>query len=339
MIRIQKNFSLKNYNTFGIGASAKSFFEFTELSDLTDFLNLSPKWEQEQILILGGGSNMLFLDDFNGMVLHANIPGIKKINEDQNHVWLEAGAGVNWDELVGYSVFYGWGGMENLSLIPGKVGATPVQNIGAYGVEVQNLIESVNGFDLKTMSEYSIAAHDCQFAYRDSIFKQKLKNRFIVTSVVFKLDKFPEYNLDYGDLKKETEKYGNINVRNIRKAVIAIRKSKLPESKILGNAGSFFKNPLIENEVAEQLKMKYDTLPVYTSTEGNSKLAAGWMIDKCGWKGYREGDAGVHEKQALVLVNYGNATGRQIFDLSEKIRQSVFEKFGVELEREVNVIE
>ena len=338
MIRFKKNFSLKNHNTFGIEAHAKSFFEFTELNDLTDFLNMEPNWENEPVLILGGGSNLLFLNDYQGLVIHANVPGIKKVNEDQNQVWLEAGAGVNWDELVEYSVFYGWGGMENLSLIPGKVGATAVQNIGAYGVEVQNLIETVNGFDLKNMSEYSISAHDCQFAYRDSIFKQKLKNRFIVTSVVFKLDKFPEYNLGYGDLKKEAEKFGSINVRNIRKAVIGIRESKLPEPKILGNAGSFFKNPVVGNDTAGQLKLKYDHLPVYASTDGKSKLAAGWLIDQCGWKGYRDGDAGVHEKQALVLVNYGNATGRQIFGLSEKIKQSVFEKFGVELEREVNVI-
>lgn len=338
MIRFQKNFSLKNYNTFGIEARARSFFEFTELNDLTDFVTTDSNWENESILILGGGSNLLFLNDFSGMVIHANIPGIKKVNENQNQVWVEAGAGVNWDELVEYSVFYGWGGMENLSLIPGKVGAAAVQNIGAYGMEAQNLIETVNGFDLKTMSEYSISAHECSFDYRDSIFKQKLKNRFIITSVVFKLDKFPEYNLGYGDLKNEVEKLGAINVRNIRKAVIGIRESKLPEPKIIGNAGSFFKNPVVGNDTAEQLKLKHGNLPVYASTEGKSKLAAGWLIDQCGWKGYRDDDAGVHEKQALVLVNYGNATGQQIFDLSEKIKQSVFEKFGIELEREVNVI-
>jgi len=338
MVRFQKKFRLKNYNTFGIDACAKFYFEFTEINDLTEFLNTNTFLKDEQILILGGGSNMLFLNDFDGLVLHANIPGIKLIGEDRNHVLLEAGAGVNWDELVDYAVFYGWGGIENLSLIPGKTGAVPVQNIGAYGVEAQSVVETVNGFDLKTMDEYSVSAADCSFAYRDSIFKQKLKNRFVVTSVVFRLNKFPEYRLDYGDLKNETEKLGAVNVKNIRKAVIAIRESKLPDPKITGNAGSFFKNPVVDNQVAEELKTRYSKLPVFSTPDGRSKLAAGWMIEQCGWKGFRDGDAGVHEKQALVLVNYGNATGRQIFSLSEKIRQSVFEKFGVELEREVNII-
>ncbi|HAZ04327.1 MAG: UDP-N-acetylenolpyruvoylglucosamine reductase [Bacteroidetes bacterium GWF2_42_66] len=338
MIRFQKNFSLKSYNTFGIDACAKYFFEFTELNDLTEFLSLDTSPEDEPVLIMGGGSNLLFLNDFDGMIFHVNIPGIKLIDESRNQVWIEAGAGVNWDELVEYSVFYRWGGMENLSLIPGKVGAAPVQNIGAYGVEAKDLIETVNGFDLKTMSEYSISAHDCRFAYRDSIFKHELKNRFLVTSVVFRLEKFPEYKLDYGDLKNETEKLGAVNVRNIRRAVVGIRESKLPDPKVNGNAGSFFKNPVVDVALAEKLKSEFGTIPVYPSADGKVKLAAGWLIDRCGWKGFRDGDAGVHEKQALVLVNYGNATGRQIFDLSEKIKQSVLNKFGVELEREVNVI-
>ena len=251
MIRFQKNFSLKSYNTFGIDACAKYFFEFTELNDLTEFLSLDTSPEDEPVLIMGGGSNLLFLNDFDGMIFHVNIPGIKLIDESRNQVWIEAGAGVNWDELVEYSVFYRWGGMENLSLIPGKVGAAPVQNIGAYGVEAKDLIETVNGFDLKTMSEYSISAHDCRFAYRDSIFKHELKNRFLVTSVVFRLEKFPEYKLDYGDLKNETEKLGAVNVRNIRRAVVGIRESKLPDPKVNGNAGSFFKNPVVDVALAE----------------------------------------------------------------------------------------
>ncbi len=338
MVRFQKDFSLKDYNTFGIDAHASYFFEFTELNDLVDFLKQDTILGNNPVLIMGGGSNLLFLNDYKGMVFQANIPGIKLINEDSNHVWLEAGAGVDWDELVEYSVFYGWGGMENLSLIPGKVGATPVQNIGAYGVEVKDLIETVNGFDLKTMTEYSIPGHDCRFAYRDSIFKHELKNRFVVTSVVFRLEKFPVYKLEYGNLKSEVEKRGRVNVRNIREALIDIRQSKLPDLKVTGNAGSFFKNPVVENQQAERLKMQFKSIPAYPASEGKIKLAAGWLIDQCGWKGWREGDAGVHEKQALVLVNYGNATGRQIFGLSEKIKQSVLEKFGVELEREVNVI-
>ncbi len=338
MVRLLKNFSLKSHTTFGIDARAGFFFEFTDLEDLTGFMNLDGEWKDSPVLILGGGSNLLFLNNFDGLVLHPNIPGIKIINEDNSHVWVEAGAGVNWDDLVGHAVFRGWGGMENLSLIPGKVGAAPVQNIGAYGVEAKDLIETVNGFDLKTMSDYSIPAHDCGFAYRDSIFKQKLKNRFVVTSVVFRLHKFPEYKLGYGDLKTETEKHGKVSVQNIRKAVIAIRESKLPDPKTTGNAGSFFKNPVIGLEAFENLKLKFGAFPHYPSGDGQIKLAAGWLIDQCGWKGYCDGDAGVHRQQALVLVNYGNATGREIFDLSEKIKQSVLEKFGVELEREVNII-
>ncbi|MDX9882208.1 MAG: UDP-N-acetylmuramate dehydrogenase [Prolixibacteraceae bacterium] len=338
MIRFQKNFSLKDYNTFGIDVRARYFFEFTELNDLTRFLTLQENRENEPVLILGGGSNLLFLNDFPGTVFHVNIPGIRLVNEDRNQVWIEAGAGVEWDELVEYSVFYGWGGIENLSLIPGKVGAAPVQNIGAYGVEVKDVIETVNGFDLKTMEDYSIPAHDCRFAYRDSIFKHELKNRFIVTGVVLRLEKFPEYKLGYGDLKRETERMGAVNVRTIRKAVIHIRESKLPDPKVNGNAGSFFKNPVVDAGLAEQLKSRFGTIPVYPSTDGKIKLAAGWLIEQCGWKGFRDGDAGVHEKQALVLVNYGNASGLQLFDLSEKIKRSVSEKFGVELEREVNVV-
>lgn len=337
MIRYQKNFSLKHHNTFGIETLAKSYFEFTELNDLSEFLKHNTSWKNEKLLFLGGGSNLLFLNNFDGLIFHANIPGIKKIDEDRNYVWLEVGAGVNWDELVEYAVFYGWGGLENLSFIPGKVGASPVQNIGAYGTEVQNTIDAVNGFDLQTMQEYTISASDCQFSYRNSIFKTKLKNRFIVSSVIFKLDKFPEYNLKYGELKTETEKRGSVNVQNIRDAIISIRESKLPDPLHTGNAGSFFKNPVVDNKLAKQLKSQYD-LPIYKTTDGKSKLAAGWLIDQCKWKGFRDKDAGVHPQQALVLVNYGNATGQQIYDLSEKIKQSVFEKFGIKLEREVLVI-
>lgn len=338
MIRYSTDFPLKRQHTFGTEAFARSFFEFTELEDLYPFLDTHPQWADQEILILGEGSNLLFLDNFPGLIIYPNIPGIRIINEDRNHVWLEAGTGVNWDQLVEFAVFNRWGGIENLSLIPGKAGASAVQNIGAYGVEIQDRVETVTGFDLTTMKEYSIAAADCQYAYRDSIFKHQLKNRFIITSVVFKLDKFPEFILDYGDLKKEVEKMGDVNLRNIRQAVIRIRESKLPDPKLMGNAGSFFKNPIVDGALAEQLISAYPTLPHYPSTDGQVKLAAGWMIDQCGWKGFRQGDAGVHERQALVLVNYGNATGREIYNLSEEIKLSVQKKFGVILEREVNVI-
>lgn len=338
MIRVYSDFSLKEYNTFNIDAKAKYYFEYTETEDLADFLMRNNDWPSWQRLIIGEGSNLLFLNDFDGLVINPNIPGIATIQEDRNNVWLEVGAGVHWDELVDFAVFHNWGGIENLSLIPGKVGATAVQNIGAYGMEIQNRIESVTGFDLETLSDYTLGAKDCQYAYRDSIFKNRLKERFIITSVTFKLDKFPEFILNYGELKAETEKLGNINLRNIRKAVIAIRESKLPDPRVYGNAGSFFKNPIIESSLAEQLLAENPKMPHYPASEDKTKLAAGWLIEQCGWKGFRRGDAGVHEKQALVLVNYGNATGKEIYDLSEEICQSVQAKFGVELEREVNVI-
>ncbi|MFY9154476.1 MAG: UDP-N-acetylmuramate dehydrogenase [Prolixibacteraceae bacterium] len=338
MIRSLANYSLKKHHTFGTKASAKYYFEFTETEDLTGFLATNNDWKNLPILILGEGSNLLFVTDFDGLIIHPNIPGTKIVHEDRNNIWLEAGSGVVWDQLVEYAVFNNWGGIENLSLIPGKVGAAAVQNIGAYGMEIQNQIESVTGIDLETQSENTLEKVDCQFAYRDSIFKNELKNRFIITSVVLKLDKFPEFILNYGDLKAETEKLGTINLRNIRQTVIRIRESKLPDPKVVGNAGSFFKNPVIESRLAEQLKAGNPTLPIYPASEGKTKLAAGWLIEQCGWKGFRRGDAGVHEKQALVLVNYGDASGKEIYDLSEEIKQSVLEKFGVELEREVNVI-
>ncbi|MDP2113310.1 MAG: UDP-N-acetylmuramate dehydrogenase [Bacteroidota bacterium] len=338
MIRTYTNFPLKKHNTFGIEATSKYYFEFTETEDLAGFLATNKQWQNLPILILGEGSNLLFVNDFPGLINNPNIPGISIIHEDRNNVWLEVGAGVVWDDLVEYTVFHQWGGIENLSLIPGKVGAAAVQNIGAYGMEIQNQIESVNGFDLETQTEYTYDATNCQYAYRDSIFKNKLKNRFLITSVVFKLDKFPEFILNYGDLKTEVENLGNVNLRNIRQIVVQIRESKLPDPKVVGNAGSFFKNPVIENVQAEQLKSAFPTMPIYPASEGKTKLAAGWLIEQCGWKGFRRGDAGVHEKQALVLVNYGNATGAEIYELSEEIKQSVQEKFGVELEREVNVI-
>jgi UDP-N-acetylmuramate dehydrogenase len=338
MIRSYSNYQLQKHHTFGTPATASHYFEFTETEDLEGYLLTTTQWQNLSILILGEGSNLLFVNDFQGLIINPNIPGIKIAHEDRNNIWLEVGAGVKWDDLVEYAVFNQWGGIENLSLIPGKVGAAAVQNIGAYGMEIQNQIESVTGFDLETQTEYTLENTDCQYAYRDSIFKKQLQNRFIITSVNFKLNKFPEFILNYGDLKAETEKLGAVNLRNIRKAVIGIRESKLPDPKVFGNAGSFFKNPIVGTALAEQLLAIYPKMPHYPAPNSQTKLAAGWLIEQCGWKGFRRGDSGVHEKQALVLVNYGNATGKEIFDLSEEIRQKVQEKFSVELEREVNVI-
>jgi UDP-N-acetylmuramate dehydrogenase len=338
MIRFSENYSLIRHNTFGIDARAKFFFEFTELEDLLVFLNSNESLKEEKLIVIGEGSNILFLNDFDGLVIHPNIPGIQIVKEDRQNIWLEVGAGEVWDELVQYAVDFGFGGIENLSLIPGSVGAAPVQNIGAYGQEVGSVVEKVKGFDLNSKVTLEFSAEQCEFEYRSSIFKNTLKSSFIITSVVFKLEKFPEFILNYGQVEEKAKEKGEVNLSTIRKAVIEIRQSKLPDVKELGNAGSFFKNPEVDSDFAEKLKIQIGNIPVYPAKNGKAKLAAGWLIEKSGWKGIRDGEVGVHEKQALVLVNYGNATGQQIFDFSSKIKQSVFEKFGVELEREVNCV-
>ena len=338
MIRSYSNYPLKKLHTFGTEAYTKYYFEFTEMEDLAGFLATNQDWPNWQILILGGGSNLLFVNDFPGLIIHPNIPGIRIVHEDRNNIWLEVGAGVIWDDLVEYSVINHWGGIENLSLIPGRVGAAAVQNIGAYGIEIRNRIESVSGLDLDSQSEITYENADCQYAYRDSIFKNQLKNRFVITSVILKLDKFPEFILNYGDLKAKMGKLGSINLRNIREAVIAIRESKLPDPKVFGNAGSFFKNPVVESVLADQILKAFPDMPNYPVYGGKNKLAAGWLIEQCGWKGFREGDAGVHEKQALVIVNYGEASGNDILQLALAIQNSVKMKFGIEMEMEVNII-
>ncbi len=338
MIRFLENYSLKPHNTFNIDAKAKIFFEFTETEDLRLFWQSNSTWREEKLLVIGEGSNILFLDDFNGLVIHPNIPGLYPVKEDRQHIWIQVGAGEIWDEFVKYCVDSQLGGVENLSLIPGTIGAAPVQNIGAYGQEVRNVIDTVKAFDLETGTEVEFSNEECQFAYRNSIFKRELKNRIIITSVIFKLDKFPLFQLDYSRLEEKVMARGEVNLENIKQAVNEIRSSKLPDVKELGSAGSFFKNPEVGVDIAKQLETTFGRMPVYPTTEGKCKLAAGWFVENAGWKGYREGDAGVHDKQALVLVNYGKATGKDIFELSEKIRKSVFEKFGVNLEREVNCI-
>lgn len=338
MIRFFENHPLLPYNTFGVNASSRYFFEFTELEDLGTFLLANKWWQDLQVLVLGGGSNVLFMNDFNGLILHPNVPGIGKVKEDRQNVWLEAGAGEVWDDFVNYCVRFNLGGVENLSLIPGLVGAAPVQNIGAYGQEISNVIELVKGYDLQQKIPLEFPAAACEFGYRDSLFKRKLKNRFVITSVVFKLEKFPDFNLKYGQLENKVNELGELNLENIRQAVIEIRSSKLPDVKEFGNAGSFFKNPVVESGVAEKIRNMHPDIPVYPVDAERVKLAAGWLIEKAGWKGRREANVGVHEKQALVLVNYGGATGKEIYELSEKVRQVIVDKFGVELEREVNCI-
>lgn len=339
MIRLLERFPLKPMHTFRTEAYARYFFEFTEAADLQNFIKVRPDMTGGRKLILGGGSNLLFVGDFDGLVLYPHIPGIAVEREDRSQVWLRAGAGVVWDDLVEYAVSQGWGGVENLSLIPGNAGASPVQNIGAYGQEVSRVIESVTGVDLRTGELWEISADDCRFGYRSSIFKQELKEIFVITSVLYRLEKFPDLCLHYQGVAERAGSHGQPDVASVRRAIIDIRRSKLPDPEVTGNAGSFFKNPVVDAALAGALKGEYPDMPVYdASGEGLNKLSAGWLIDRCGWKGVRRGDAGVHEAHALVLVNHGHATGRQIFDLSEEIMESVRSRFGVELEREVNVI-
>ncbi len=337
MISFYKNYNIKNYNSFGLNVNVEAFVEFTRKEDIHEVLE--DKLAYKKHLVIGSGSNLLFLDDFEGLIIYPAIKGIATVEEDSNWVYIEVGAGEKWDDLVDFSVKNGWGGMENLSNIPGNAGASPVQNIGAYGAEVKDSIYLVKGFFLKSGKYFEYNNSDCQFGYRNSIFKQSLKGEVVITSVVYRLLKSPVFNLEYGALKDETERLGDINVRNIRQAVINIRGSKLPDPEKIGNAGSFFKNPVVDSNLVERLKSKFNNIPVYVSGEnGMLKLAAGWLIDRCGWKGYREGDAGVHKDQALVLVNYGKASGRNIFDVAQKIQNSVYDEFGVRLEPEVNII-
>jgi len=309
---------------------------------MEDWLSARVKYPhllQMKRLVIGGGSNLLFLSDFDGLVISPDFEGLSISYQDDRIVELTVGAGVDWDDLVDYCVANGWYGVENLSLIPGKVGAAPVQNIGAYGVEVESVIKQVDGFNLETLEPESFSHDQCHFSYRSSVFKERLLNKFIVTSVVFRLQMQGEVVSGYGDLMNTLLEMGELSLQNTRKAVIRIRESKLPNPRIIGNAGSFFKNPILTEEVAATLKELLPGLPVYKLSEGFVKAGAGFLIDQAGWKGRRLGHAAVHERQALVLVNTGGATGREILELSEAIQLDVLEKFGIMLEREVQVVE
>lgn len=334
---IKENISLLSYNTFGIDAKANYFIEYSSVEELQTALK-SEIVKSNRLLHIGGGSNLLFMKDFNGVILHSAINFIKKVSEDADTVMLEAGAVVNWDDFVAYTVENGWGGVENLSLIPGEVGASAVQNIGAYGVEVQDVIVEVNAVEIETGELKIFPIDDCQYGYRESIFKKELKGKYIITSVVFKLQKQPEFKLNYQHLEAEVLKNGDINLQNIRQTIIAVRESKLPDPKIFGNAGSFFMNPVISKTHFNELLAQYPQMPHYFVSETEEKVPAGWLIDQCGWKGKQIGNAGVHDKQALVLVNKGGATGAEIVYLAEQIQASVKSKFGIELRAEVNYI-
>jgi UDP-N-acetylmuramate dehydrogenase len=338
MYHLSHNFPLKSYNTFGISATVKHFLTVGSPEDLIQFFEENHPEKIGKRFFLGAGSNLLFVSNFDGLVIHPEIQGIRLINETSDIVEIEAGAGVVWDHFAGYCVEKGWGGVENLSLIPGNVGAVPVQNIGAYGVEAESVIVEVKGIDLDTLENKSFNHETCKFGYRTSIFKEQLKERFMVTSVVFRLSKQPEFHLEYGALEAEICKFGEKNLQNIRKAIIAIRESKLPDPKIVGNAGSFFKNPVVSEVMAKSLKNDHPDIPVYPVGSGFVKLAAGWLIEKAGWKGKIVGNTAVHDRQALVIINRGGASGKEIFELSEMVVKDVLQKFNVGLEREVQVI-
>lgn len=342
-MQVRQNYSLKNYNTFGIEPYAKYFATFTSAEELQTLLSSHNR--ELPILILGGGSNILFTKNYDGFILKNEIPGTEIIKEDEEAIYIKVSAGMGWHNFVMYCVNNNYAGVENLSLIPGNVGASPLQNIGAYGVEIKDVFHELEAFHLKEKTIKNFTAAECEFGYRESIFKKSYKSMFAILNVTFRLKKKPVFNISYGAIEEELikMKVDELSVKSISDAVIHIRTSKLPDPEIIGNAGSFFKNPIINKHELEkhklhELRNNRPNIPSYKIDEENFKIPAGWLIEQCGWKGYRNGDAGCYDKQALVLVNYGNATGKEIYNLSEEIILSVKERFGMVLEREVNIL-
>jgi UDP-N-acetylmuramate dehydrogenase len=337
-MKIEQDFSLKRFNTFSIDVKSKYYASLKTNEEIAELFN-SKVFNENPYFILGGGSNILFKDDYEGLIIQIEQNGLIKIDDFDNKFLIEVSAGHNWHEFVAYCLKNNLYGLENLALIPGKVGAAPVQNIGAYGIEQKDYFYSLKGFDLQNKTFTELNKDDCKFGYRDSIFKHELKDRFIITSVKYKLDKSFRPNLSYKELDDEIKKSDNpTNPQSIFETVIKLRQSKLPDPKILGNAGSFFKNPIISEKSFEELKSKYSNIKGFEIQSGDYKLSAAWMIESNGWKGKRLGDAGVYEKHALILINYGNAKASDILELSDKISQSVYDKFNVILEKEVIVI-
>lgn len=336
-MEIRENCSLKGYNTFGIDVACKYFVQCEREEELLEFVR-SYELKPEEVLILGGGSNFLFTEDFDGVVFYPLMPGYEIVEEDDREVLVRVGSGVVWDDFVAWAVERGYGGVENLSLIPGHVGASPVQNIGAYGMEVGESIVRVEAVDIVKAEKVVIEAAACRFSYRDSIFKHEWKNQYVVTYVTYRLTKQPVFRLQYGSVREEVTRTGEVTLKSVRQAIIRIREAKLPDVDLLPNAGSFFKNPMVDREIADALLAEHPGLPVYPVDEEHVKLAAGWLIEQAGWKGKGVGRAAVHDKQALVLVNTGGATGIEIAQLANEIKKSVFLRFGVWLEAEVNVI-
>ncbi|PJE43916.1 MAG: UDP-N-acetylenolpyruvoylglucosamine reductase [Flavobacterium sp.] len=337
-MQIQSNFSLKSFNTFGIEAKAKNFVAVHSLDELKTVLT---EHAAEPKFILGGGSNMLLTQDIEALVIHIDLKGKRIVKEDDNFVWVESMAGENWHEFVLWTIDQNFGGLENMSLIPGNVGTTPVQNIGAYGTEIKDTFVSCDATKIDDQTMRTFSKEDCHFGYRESIFKQEAKNQYIITSVVFKLTKRNhKINTSYGDITKELA-LQNVTVptlKDVSNAVIAIRQSKLPDPKILGNSGSFFKNPVISRSHFEKVQAQFPEIKFFEVSPTEVKVPAGWLIEQAGYKGFRKGDAGVHKNQALVLVNYGSATGQDILALSREVQQAVFDKYSIAIEAEVNVI-
>ncbi|MES2763018.1 MAG: UDP-N-acetylmuramate dehydrogenase [Bacteroidota bacterium] len=336
---ISSNISLKHYNTFGIDASSKYFTSVQSIENIRELFQ-SNEYKNNERLILGGGSNLLITKNINALAIKNDLKGIEIVKETSDSVFVKCAAGEVWHEFVLWSIAHNYGGLENLSLIPGCTGASPMQNIGAYGVEIKDTFYELEAIHTETGELRTFSKTDCEFGYRESVFKRKFKNQFIITSVTFQLSKQPVFHIEYGAIKQELDamKVTELNIQAISQAVINIRSSKLPNPKEIGNAGSFFKNPEVTYDVYERLKNEFPNLVAYPLDNSHYKLAAGWLIETSGLKGYRVGDAGVHKLQALVLVNYGQATGNDIYDLSTHVLQTVKAKFGVDLEREVNII-
>lgn len=335
---LQENISLREYNTFGIDALARYFAAFSDIQGLQELLQI--KLPVNRRWVLGGGSNILVTKNVDGLVLKNELMGISTINEDDAYIYVKAGAGENWHRFVLYCLEKNYAGVENLALIPGNVGASPMQNIGAYGVEIKDVFYSLEAIDIHTGEPRTFDKAECGFGYRESVFKNIYRGQYIITAVTYQLLKKPVFHTSYGALQAELDKMNitSLTIRNIAQAVINIRSSKLPDPAVLGNAGSFFKNPEVDPALFNELKNKHPGIIGFPQENGQVKLAAGWLIEQCGWKGYRRGDAGCHARQALVLVNYGQASGEDIFRLSEDILQSVIQKFSVRLEREVNIL-
>jgi UDP-N-acetylmuramate dehydrogenase len=338
-VNIRYNRSLKPFNTFGIDVNAKEFVEVTTFEGLQVLLSMFD-FSERNILVLGGGSNVLLTRDIGGMVIRIAIKGIELLREDDEYVWVKAAAGEVWHDFVMYCIDHNYAGVENLSLIPGCVGAAPMQNIGAYGVELKDVFHSLEALEIETAELVEFDKQQCRFGYRESVFKQEAKGKYIIVAVTFRLSKKPHLNTSYGAIRETLEKKGitNPGIRDVSEAVMEIRRSKLPDPAVIGNAGSFFKNPEIPDEQFVALKEKHPGIVGYPASPGNTKLAAGWLIEQCGWKGKRVGNTGSHKDQALVLVNFGDASGDEIQKLSSDIRQSVFDRFGIDIQPEVNII-